>query len=258
MIPSRLRTIIVDDEAPGSLNLQRMIETYCPHLEVTGVFDSARKARQFLEREAADAVFLDICMPNENGFDFISSFEEPPFAIVFVTAHQEYALRAIRASAVDYLLKPILPEDLQRAQERLLRMCNTPAASMQALSENLPADSPKKLVVYHSKGFNIIETGHIIYLEADGNYTTFHLHNARPLLVSRPIREFEAIFDPRRFVRIHKSHLINLEYLEQYVSKDASYVLLTGGYHVEVSRRRAPLLFSRLTEFTGLRKNYKR
>lgn len=255
---NRLKTIIIDDEEPGRLNLQRMIRDYCPHLEVAGIFNSAEKAKQHLDHSPADVVFLDICMPKTNGFDFIHSYTEPPFAVVFVTAYQEYALRAIKASAVDYLLKPILPGELQQTQARLLKLNNTATSSLQALSENLASETPRKLVLYHSKGFNVVDTDHIVYLEADGNYTTFHLLQGRTLVVSRPIREFENTLDGLRFVRVHKSYLINLIHLEEYISEDAAYVLLAGGHRIEVSRRKAAFLFSRLAMFSGLRKNYRR
>lgn len=255
----RLRTIIIDDEAPGRINLERMIGNYCPHIEVAGSFESAEKAKAYLDDAAVDAVFLDICMPKTNGFDFIHSFNDPPFAVVFVTAHREYAIRAIRASAVDYLLKPILPDDLKQAEMRLLKSVGTPAAPpLQVLSENLSTDSPRKLVVHHAKGFQVLDTEKIIRLEADGNYTTFYLQNERPVLVSKPIGVFEPLLDPASFVRVHKSHIIHLEYFEQYVVEDANYALLMGGHRVEVSRRRAAAFFERVSEFTSLRKNYKR
>jgi two-component system LytT family response regulator len=250
----RLKTIIIDDETPGRLNLQRMIEYYCPRLEVTGSFESAEKAKKYLEQSQADAVFLDICMPNANGFDFIHSFSEPPFSVVFITAYQEYAIQAIRTNAIDYLLKPILPDDLQRAESRLLKSVNVPASG----SEDSSGEFSKKIVVYHSKGFNIVDFHKIIWLQADGNYTTFHFVHDRPLVVSRPIGEFESMLDPSCFVRVHKSHLINLEHFEQYIFEDAAYAILTGGHRVEISRRRATLLFERLSAFTDLRKNYKR
>lgn len=255
-----VKAIILDDELSGRKNLESMIGEYCEQIEVPGTFEYPHEARAFLEHNPVDAIFLDIMMPQQDGFRFLQSLDKQ-YAVVFVTAYDQFAIKAIRASAVDYLLKPLRISDLIETEKRLVaaieekRSVSGSADDMlsplKVFFENLNATQQlKKITLHHQKGFNVIDIDKIIRLEADGNYTTFYIEDSEKIVSSRSIKDFEQILDASAFVRIHKSHIINLKYMEQYSSEDVGYAILWGGHKVEVSRRRYPVLFVRLSSYS--------
>lgn len=245
----KLTSLIVDDEKAGREALADMLHGLCPEIEVVGTASSAAEARTEVELLQPDIVFLDIEMPDENGFDLLDSLPHRSFLTVFTTAYSQYALRAIRASAIDYLLKPIGQADLQRAVERLvslhrsLRLSTAESTGywqgLEVLSHNMrSASSITRLNLPHSRGFKVVDTADITHLTADSNYTTVHLAGNRKIVVSIPLKEFEEILAGQKFFRTHKSHLINLEYLDEYTTDDGGYIILKGGARVEISKRR--------------------
>jgi two-component system LytT family response regulator len=245
-----MNIFIIDDEKPNRIGLSLLIEQYCPGYKVVGDADSAENARILLEDVEADILLLDIHMPKENGFDFLTSLKDHKYQVIFITAFAEYAIRAFRANAVDYLLKPIDPQDLKEALEkcnkRFKQFNNSDAEAEEVYKHSLlntAGDLAKdgyslRLTLPHRQGFKIVSTENILYLEASGNYTILYLDNKEELVVTRNLREFESMLDPEVFFRVHKSSVINLNSVSEYSSADGHFAILKNGEKVMISRRR--------------------
>jgi two-component system, LytTR family, response regulator len=257
-----IRAMIVDDEQPARETLQYMIETYCQDIQITAHATSAAEARSILDHTEIDVLFLDISMPNEDGFDLVKSLDNNKYMFVFVTAYDQFALRAMRASAVDYLQKPIDAADLQQAEEKLVRLQGlrsrsvlTTIAYKQAL-ESLMLNTANKKGVHRlclpgMQGFTIVEVNDILALDADNNYTIFHLRNLKKIVVSRAIKEYEDILDPATFIRVHKSSIINLKYLKEFSKVDGYYAVMADNSSISVSRRRLPDFLRAVENYNG-------
>ena len=239
MMRNKLSAIIVDDELHGRENLKKIIETYCCEINVVGVADSAVAAKELVIQQNPDIVFLDISMPVLDGFDFLDDFGERNFSVVFVTAHEEYGIKAIKAGAADYILKPVNIKELKQTIKKLLAD-QTKNNSSNSLEET------NKLIVPSSHGFNVFEFDDIIRIEADGCYAKVIRKNGRTTTVSRTLKEFEDTLPQERFIRIHKSHLINLNYIKEYTSYGGNYITMNDGSKIEISRRRAPFFIQKV------------
>jgi two-component system LytT family response regulator len=245
-----LRALIVDDEEFGRENLAYLLKQYCTEIDVVGMADSAAQARKLIVEEEPDVIFLDINMPGENGLSLMQSFENSDMQVVFVTAYDQYSLNAIKAGAFDYILKPIDIEELQQTVARLIKVFSERQARVRELEQykqsfNSLKDSltrrkqPEKINIPHSKGIKIVNINDIIRLTADNNYTDIYLQGAQKLVVSRTLKDFEEVLDPEIFFRIHKSHIINIEHLKEYINEYNGYVLMSDGAKIEISRRRS-------------------
>ena len=256
-----LRALVVDDEEHSRRNLSQHLRTYCPEIEVIAEADCVSNARQCIGREQPDVVFLDIHMPGENGFDLLGSLEDRDFLLVFVTAHDSYGIQAIKASAVDYLLKPICLEELRSSVQKLLRLQEmrndqrSPAMdvyreSLAELAHALKTNThPRKIVLPTSEGLIIESVENIIRLEADRSYTFVVRKNAPKILLAKTLKEFESALDPGNFVRLHHSHIVNLLCVQQFDKRDGGYVVMADGARVPVSRRRHSRLVESLKTF---------
>ena len=244
-----MNVIIVDDEEPARKNLASLLQNYCPEVTIVGIANSAEQARQILNTKNVDALFLDISMPNESGFDLLESIDRTKYLFVFVTAYNEYALKALRASAVDYLQKPIDIDELKDAVSKLLRtkllIQQIPSTSKDynlslggLISNNKKGNEIQRLSLRGSQGFTIIDIDDIIYLDADSNYTIFHLKSFKKIVVSKSIKEFEELLNPKYFFRVHKSSIINLKYLKGFSKEFGYFALMTDNSSIPVSRRR--------------------
>ena len=233
MMRNKLSAIIVDDELHGRENLKIIIETYCSEINIVGVADSAVTAKELVIEKNPDIVFLDISMPILYGFDFLDQFGERNFSVVFVTAHDEYGIKAVKAGAADYILKPVNIKELKQTIKKLLAD-QTKNNSSNSLEET------NKLIVPSSHGFNVFEFNDIIRIEADGCYAKIIRVNGKTTTVSRTLKEFEDTLPQERFIRIHKSHLVNMNYIKEYSSFGGNYLTMNDGSKIEISRRRAP------------------
>ncbi|HCA79010.1 MAG TPA: DNA-binding response regulator [Bacteroidetes bacterium] len=233
MAPTRLKAIIVDDELYGRENLKKIIQTYCHEIEVLGCADSVVSAKKLVSVHQPDVVFLDITMPVLDGFDFLKEYDAPHFMVVFVSAHEEFGINAVKAGAADYLLKPVNIKELKQTVKKLLLL-----QSSRAKDEILfDAD---KLVLPASHGFHVLRVDDIIRLEAEGSYTKVFVKGGRDTMVSRTLKDFEDTIPKEKFFRIHKSHLINLNFVKEYSNAGGSSVTMADGSRIEVSRRKAP------------------
>jgi len=255
-----INALIVDDEQPARDSLQYMITNYCPGIRVAAQAKSAAEAREILKTTQIEALFLDISMPNENGFALLESIDNSKYLFVFVTAHDQYVLRALRASAVDYLQKPIDVVELQNAVEKLIQFKQYKSASgvvsdnYRQTLDSLVSNAHEKKGVHRlclpgMQGFTILDVEDILYLDADSNYTIFHLKNLKKIVVSKSIKEYEDVLDPDTFFRVHKSSIINLKYLKEFSKVDGYYAVMEDNSSIAVSRRRLPDFLKALDEY---------
>lgn len=241
IVINKLTAIIVDDELYGRENLKLIIKNYCPEIEVKESAEDVVSAIALVKNHMPDVVFLDINMPVLDGFDFLKEFEDRKFMVVFVSAHEEFGINAVKVGAEDYLLKPINIKELKLCVKKLLTLKDKRNSS-KSVSEN------NKLIISDSRGFNILNIDDILRLEADGCYTTI-VSKDKNSVISRTLKDFEASLPKEYFFRIHKSHLINLKYIKDYSNFSGNIVTMSDGSKVEISRRKTPEFIQRVKTF---------
>ena len=240
-----IRVFLVDDEAKASAILENKLQRFCPQLSIIGSSQDPVEAIEFIRREKPDLIFLDIAMPTMTGFELIKEFDEPDFEVIFVTAFDHYAIQAIKNCAIGYLVKPVAKEDLilsvHRAVESILN--KEMLSKNKQLIANLGVQTfqQKKIVVPSQNGLQFVKIDHIIRLEGIEGYTKLHLVGGISILSSHNIGHFADLLDTVSFFKTHKSHIINLEYIESYLNE--GYVMLEENHQVPVSRaKRAEFL----------------
>lgn len=250
-----LRALIVDDESDARENLRIMLEDNCPEVEVVAQAASAEQARTLIDDHKPQALFLDIKMPGEDGFSLLRSLKHLELPVVFTTAYDEYALQAFKQNALDYLEKPIDPEELKRAVRKLAKLSSDPSAGAQHVSalEALMNDpgSPlsTRVAVPSRDGLVLIKHEDITYLEASDSYTTVFTRDGKKVISSKHIRVFETNLDAKKFFRVHKSYIINLEHLKGFSRGEGNMAMLDNGALIPVSRRRLPDFLSMINTF---------
>jgi two-component system LytT family response regulator len=246
-----IKVILVDDEAKSRSTLKSLLTENCHGLIIADEADSVEAAVAAINKHDPQVVFLDIEMPKANGFELFKAIKNPGFEVVFVTAYDQYAIRAIRYSALDYLLKPIEVEELVAAVERIkekLRQKNRLAPSIELLLANLNSKgSAARIAVPTFDGLQMIDTKDIVKCTADESYTLITIANGPRLIVSRILKEFDDLLSDLNFFRVHNSCLINLAHVNKYVKGDGGYVVMSDGEQVEVSRRKKNELLKRLS-----------
>lgn len=236
-----IKVLIVDDEPSAAQVLLLLIERHLPEVTEVRQASTVQEAAALVLQFQPDLVFQDIVMPEQNGFDFLSSLGRISFEIVFTTAYDEYAVRAIRFSALDYLLKPIDALELRAAFDRFLEKRRHQTESdllVQNLLQNLQQRGQEsyKLAVPTMQGAILLPPANIIRLEGDGNYTHFYLADQRKLVSAKTLKEYVELLAEHGFVRIHKSHLVNQRFVQSYLNEGA--VVLANGLSLPVSRQR--------------------
>tara|TARA_R110002072_G_scaffold303044_1_gene492075 strand:- start:26155 stop:26934 length:780 start_codon:yes stop_codon:yes gene_type:complete len=258
----KLRALVVDDEEFARKNLSMMLQDHCPEIEVIGEASSKNQAKEIIESESPDVVFLDIRMPSgAEGFELLDEIEKKDFFVVFVTAFKDYAIRAFNASAVYYILKPIDVEELQLSVKRLVETkeyynsepenYTTYFESLKDLSSNLLNNKQSsRIAISHTKGLKIVEDDTITHLEASGNCTTIYFKDGSRYLDTRTLKIYENILNPNKFCRVHKSHIINLDILKEYINEDGHFAILEGDLKIPIAR-------NRVSEFVKMLKGVK-
>ena len=236
-----IKAIVVDDELGARESLSKMIEKNCKQIEVVAKVDSMLSAFEAITNKEPDLVFLDIEMPNGNAFDLLEKFKNINFNIIFTTAYDHYAIKAIKFSAIDYILKPIDPEELVTAVKRFEAQRGQKESldkQFKTLLSNVkPENKLKKVGIPDGDGLIFINLSDIIRCDSDGNYTFFILTSGKKIIASRTLGEYEQMFTDDNFFRIHRSHLINLEHVKKYIKGEGGYVVMSDNSQVEVSRR---------------------
>lgn len=238
-----IKAIIVDDENLSRNTLRKLLEIYCPEVEVIAECEDAAAASRQVELLHPQLVFLDVAMPGKNGIDFLKELDNISFEVIFVTAHDKYVLQAIRFAAVDYLSKPVEEQQLVTAVENAAKRIDQKVASqqVQTLMHNMqPRNNPQEmqLCVPSIKGFQVIPISDIIYCEAENTYTNIHLKDNKKILASRPLADYELLLEDSLFFRIHKSSLVNMKHIKEYQKGEGGVVLMSNGKSLEVSRRK--------------------
>jgi two-component system LytT family response regulator len=242
-----IKAVIIEDEANNRENLRLALASYCPDIKLVGEADSALSGMDLIRQKQPDLVFLDIAMPNGNGFDLLESLERINFNIIFVTAFDQYALRAIKFAAVDYLLKPIDVLELKKAVNRVLdkRRREQKNDRLQVLLDNLQQQE-QKIALPQTDHIEFVPVHSIIRCRGDRNYTHFYLRDGRHLLVSRTLKEYADLLEKSNFYRVHQSHLVNLDCIKKYSKRDGGTVVTIDEEIIPVARARKDQLLEYL------------
>jgi len=246
-----IKGIIIDDEVHCIETLSLLLREYCPDVEVVDHCKSATSGLTAITKHKPDLLFLDIEMPNMNGFEMLEQFSEIPFSIIFTTSYDQYAIKAIRFSALDYLLKPIDPNELVGAVHKVRSRKNGPSTEQfHMLIDRIQSKEQgfSKIAVPTSDGFELFPTDQIISCEADDNYTNFNIKNRKKIVACRSLKEVEEQLTNgyTYFIRVHHSYLVNLNEVSKYVRGEGGYLVMSDGSTVNVSRSRKEALLKTL------------
>lgn len=236
-----MKAIMIDDEEDSRITLRNFINKYCPEVVLLAEADTIELAVAQIEKHDPDIVFLDINMPSEDGLTLFKKIPEPGFYTIFVTAHDEYALKAIKHNALDYLLKPVNIAELVLAVNRAKALHDKKSmhSQLNQLLQSIPKKSnTEKICLPLADGFIYVYIHEIIRCEAEGSYSVFYFTNRKKLMVSRTLGTYEALLKEHNFIRVHNSHLINLEHVEQYQRGRGGTVVMSDKKEVMVSQRK--------------------
>jgi len=241
-----IRTLIIDDEIRAKETIQAMLEIYCKEdVKVVGSAKNVRTGIEAIKEHKPDLVLLDIKMPDGSGFDLLARYGKIDFKVIFITAFEEYAIQAFKFSAIDYLLKPIEPDELMKAIDKVndLLQVNHPNnmdVQFKTFLSNMKNQNgeDKKLVLKTTENIHVIPIYEVVSLSSDRNYTRFNFLERPPIIVSKTLKEFENILSEYGFMRVHRSHVINLKYIERFEKADGGYAVMRGGIKIEVSHRK--------------------
>ena len=249
-----LNAVLVDDEPRGLNSMQKLLQLNCPEVNVVASCSSVDEAIEQINVLQPDLIFLDIAMPAKNGFDLLRELREFRFEVIFVTAHNQFMIEAFHVSAVDYLLKPIddelLVDAVKRAKKRIVEKSGS--KNIETFLHNMQhSRSPRnmRLCIPSLKGFQVVELDNILFAEAVGNYTNFYFANQPLICTSKPIHEYEELLSDSGFIRIHKTYLVNLLHVKQYLKGEGGSVILSNGKEVEVARRKKDIFLSKMKEY---------
>jgi two-component system, LytTR family, response regulator len=244
-----IRAIIVDDEHYCCETLEIMIGKFCPELHVEAICNSGAQALEALEKFNPQVVFLDIEMPHMNGFEFLEKVAAVNFELIFTTSYDQYAIKAIRFSALDYLLKPVDREELVKAVAKVSQRLQSPSMpQLEILLQKLssPKNSIKKIALPTMEGLQMVEIDAIVSCSSDSNYTNFVLKNGKKITASRTMKDVEELLSEYSFLRVHHSYLVNLNEINKYVKGEGGYLVMTDGNSIDVSRSRKEMLLLKL------------
>jgi two-component system LytT family response regulator len=247
-----IKAIIVDDELDCCETIAALLNSYCPDVAVTGIYHNGAEALPIVLQKQPDLVFLDVEMPKMNGFEMLEQLPQVNFDIIFTTGYDQYALKAIRFSAIDYLLKPVDREELQKAVQKVLqRSQRTIAKQVEILMQKLhqPAKCISKIALPTMEGLQMIPIDSIISCESDSNYTVLLLKNSKKLVVSTTLKEIGEALEDHSFARVHRSYLVNLNEVEKYVKGEGGYLIMSDGSMIDVSRNKKEDLLKKLLPY---------
>ena len=245
-----IKTILIDDEVHCLDTLSILISDFCPEVEVMDQCLSAKRGLAAIEKFHPELVFLDIEMPTMNGFEMLQQFDPIPFAVVFTTSYDQYAIKAIHFSALDYLLKPIDPKELLAAVHKIQGRNRPPTSQQfQMLLDHIQNKDNgfTKIAVPTADGFELVPAEQVMYCEANDNYTMLFLKNKNKIVACRTLKDMEEqVQDFSHFIRVHHSYLVNLNEVTKYVRGEGGYLVMSDGTTVNVSRSRKEFLMKRL------------
>ena len=241
-----MKAIIKDDEKRARVSLQLLLEEYCPEIEIVAQCENLPEGVKAINKYQPELVLLDIEMPGHSGLELLDFFNENEitFSIIFTTAYNEFAIQAFKLSAIDYLLKPIVPEELASAIERFQRQKNQ---QFKALAENINTESFEKIAVPSGNTFILLKIAEIVYIKAEGSYSEVIMKDKSKHMVSRNLKNFEEILNSdKRFLRTHKSYLVNFDEVIAYNKSDGGWLELQNNITIPVSSDKSNLILERI------------
>jgi two-component system LytT family response regulator len=237
-----IQCILIDDERNALEMMEWLLKTYCPEVEIVAMCNSAQQGIEAIREHKPDVIFLDIEMPRMNGFDMLEQFDKLTFDVVFCTAYDQFAIKAFKYSALNYLLKPVDPDDLKATVARIEERKSMPTREqLQLLMQHIhqPAKStPQRIALTTNDGMIFVPTADIIYCEAESNYTTVVLQGGRKVIVSKVLKDIDEALSGPDFCRVHSSFLINVNRIRKYVRGDGGYLIMDDDANISISRNR--------------------
>lgn len=232
-----LKAILIDDEPDCIRLLALQLKEHCPQIQILGQFTRSEEGLQAIKVQQPDVVFLDIEMPEMNGFTLLEQLGDIPFSLIFTTAYNEFALKAFRFSALDYLLKPLDSLELKQAVQKAEKRLRIDQRQLDMLRSQLQGGQhPQKIAVPYQRGVHFIELKDLVYCEADSNYTKLFLVNSKNYLLSKTLRDVQQVLEERNFLRVHRQYLINLDHIKTYHKGEAAYLVMHGDIIIPVAK----------------------
>lgn len=241
-----MRTVIIDDEPKSRQTLSNFILKYAPDLQIVGEADCVKNGVLLIETEQPELVFLDIQMPDGTGFDLLGQIMYNDFKLIFCTSFDQYAVKAFRFSAIDYLLKPLDPDIFTAAIKKISAEDNSHTKRKIDVL-NLNKSEFSRIALHSADGISLVNISDIIRCESSGNYTRFIIKDQSNLFVTKTLKEFDDILSSQNFIRIHKSFLVNLIHIKKYIKGEGGWVIMSDDSKIEVSRRKKDLLLQVLS-----------
>lgn len=241
-----IHALIIDDDSNLRQGLKQMLQHLAPNIQIVGEADDVKGGVELLQKLQPQVVFLDIQLTDGTGFDILENYQsqygKPKWQVVFITAHEQYAIRAFRFSALDFLLKPVDLEELQQVIQKIEQNAKKDLdfKNIDVLLEHISKknETQKRIALATFEGIHLFDIKDIIRCESTDNYTTFYFVNHKAVMVSKTLKEYEELLSQHGFERIQQSHLINLQYLKTYIKKDGGYVIMTDGAELPISSRK--------------------
>jgi len=246
-----IQAVLIDDEPKCTETLGILLRMHCPDISIAAVCNSGEEGIEAINKHKPDVVFLDIEMPRMNGFDMLERFKKIFFHVVFTTAYNQFAVKAFRYSALDYLLKPIDPDDLKLAVNRIKEMKSVPSKEQfDILLRHLQSNSkPQRIALSTGDGLIFVDTKDVMYCQSESNYTHVRLLNGEKYLLARSLKEFEDTLPTENFFRIHNSFLVNLSEIKKFVRGDGGYVIMNDETQITIARARREEFFALFDKF---------
>lgn len=247
-----IHAIIIDDEINCIEMLEWLLKTYCPDVVIDEMCDSGEKGIEAIKKHRPDVVFLDIEMPRMNGFDMLEKFDTLFFDVVFTTAYDKFAVKAFRYSALNYLLKPVDPEDLKLTIKRIEEKKTSPSRDqLNLLLQNIKNLKPtaQRIALTTSDGLIFVETKEIMYCQAESNYTSVKLVDGKKILVAKTLKDVDETLSGNDFYRVHNSFLININQIRKFVRGDGGYIVMNDDTQITISRSRREEFFDMFSKF---------
>ena len=243
-----IRAIVIDDELESRNTIFNILNNFCDNVSVVGQAENVADGIKIISNEKPDVIFLDIQMPDGSGFDLLEKITPIDFQVIFVTAYDQYALKAIKFSALDYILKPVDPQQLIDAVNKI----KEPGADIGAITKKITTllrnkNGFERITLPTFEGFRFINLKDIVRCEADNNYTNFYLNSGEKILVTKTLKEYDECLSGLDFVRVHQSHLVNIKFVDRYIKGDGGTIVMVDGSQVDVSRRRKEEFLERMT-----------
>ncbi|MEL6697065.1 MAG: LytTR family DNA-binding domain-containing protein [Bacteroidota bacterium] len=243
-----IKAVIIDDSSQAREALKADIQHYASDIKIVGEADGVISGGKLIRKLQPALIFLDIEMGDGTGFDLLELLGETPFHVIFTTAHDSFAIKALRFSAIDYLLKPIDPDELISAIDRVKATQKTQPESVKALLSNIQSTQHQRLALHTMEKIHVVNVSDILRCESSTNYTIFYFVEGKQLLVTKTLKEFDNLLSEQGFLRVHQSHLVNTQYIKEFVKIDGGYLVMKDGTEVPVSSRKRSKVMQMLSE----------